>query len=61
MCACMPVCFQRYLVAFAKARPAPMIFITTSHIHLWRSLWNVQPRVALAIYTKSVKRSSINH
>ena len=25
MCACMPVCFQRNLVTFAKARPAQMI------------------------------------
>ena len=31
MCACMPVCFQRNLVTFAKARPAQMIFITTSN------------------------------
>ena len=30
MCACMPVCFQRNLVTFAKARPAQIIFITTS-------------------------------
>ena len=30
MCACMPVCFQRNLVTFAKARTAQMIFITTS-------------------------------
>ena len=31
MCACMPVCFQRNIVTFAKARPAQMIFITTSY------------------------------
>ena len=29
MCTCMPLCFQRNLVTFAKARPAQMIFITT--------------------------------
>ena len=32
MCACMPVCFHRNLMTFAKARPAQMIFITTSNI-----------------------------
>ena len=26
MCACMPVCFQRNLMTFAKAHPAKMIF-----------------------------------
>ena len=30
MCACVRACFQRNLVTFAKARPAQMIFITTS-------------------------------
>ena len=29
---CMPVCFQRNLTTVAKARPAQMIFITTSTI-----------------------------
>ena len=28
----MPLCFQRNLMIFAKARPAQMIFITTSNI-----------------------------
>ena len=32
MCACIPVCFQRNFVTFAKACPAQMIFITTSNI-----------------------------
>ena len=31
-CACMPMCFQRNLVNFAKALPAQMIFISTSII-----------------------------
>ena len=30
MCTCMPMSFQRNLVTFAKARPAQMIFISTS-------------------------------
>ena len=34
MCACVPVCFQRNLVTFAKARPAQMIFITTSYFYM---------------------------
>ena len=34
MCACVPMCFQRLnLVTFAKARPAQMMFITTSIIY----------------------------
>ena len=32
----MPVCFQRNLMTFAKARPAQMIFITTSKIIICR-------------------------
>ena len=39
MCACMPVCFQRNLVTFAKARPAQMIFITTSYYLWFRRAW----------------------
>ena len=35
MCACMPVCFQRNLVTLAKARPAQMIFITTSNVEYY--------------------------
>ena len=38
MCACMPMCFQRNLVTFAKARPAQMIFSSTSNIIIIASI-----------------------
>ena len=51
---CVPVCFQRNLVTYAKARPAQMIFITTSHV-MWRySVPNVHNKTCLQQASQSL-------